>query len=449
MAVWADFDEDDEPPSLVRSQLTTRPSRDTNSDEAVQSNGYGGVDSGPSAYVAHALRCYPVAEKLASYLDLTDLDSLSSTCRPVHESLIQFAHQLKQHSLRCAFEIGTKKQADQDEVLALQLSVEDQLGLSASSGLAFPVSLHSQPQPSFQSSLGLTGKVSRCARDLVAPCRKCGTIVCRNCIEKPPSNRLLPGRMRRLCDSCLDAPLILHKAPLHEPVKHSAPSSSASSTRSQRSDSDLSDHGEADHHHTVESVSQMPEMWLRDECTCADRGVYLCQQCGHANYSADNIYQRVWKWRSRYSTHLGGGLGTGLGLGNQGQKCGRGRRCLATRDAMALMETECAAEEASTPSAYEVSRSNTPINHDHDHEARPEPGYFRQEIEGIGGHLKSKSKKLVKVGATVYEFRDERESGKYLAREASGELRAWCSWCDRVCPDKQDREEVADENKAA
>lgn len=105
------------------------------------------------------------------------------------------------------------------------------------------------------------------------------------------------------------------------------------------------------------------------------------------------------------------------------------------------METDCSSDQVSTPGAYELSRSNTPV--DYDHEARPEPGYFRQEIEGIGGHLKSKSKKLVKVGATVYEFRDERESGKYLAREASGELRAWCSWCSRVCPGRQDREDMA------
>ena len=319
--------------------------------------------------------------------------------------------------------------------------MEDQLSLD-SGGPAFPVSMYA-PSPAFQSSLGLSGKTSRCARDLVAPCRKCGTSVCRNCIEKPPSNRLLPGRMRRLCESCSEAPLILHQVPLDETVETTTPSSSASSTRSQRSDSDLSQIGEGEHHHTIETVREMPEMWLRDECTCASRGVYLCQQCGHANYSADNIYQRVWKWRSRYSTHLGGGLGTGLGLGNQGQKCGRGRRCLATRDAMALMETECSSEEVSTPTAYEFSRSITPVNHDHDHEARPEPGYFRQEIEGIGGHLKSKSKKLVKVGATVYEFRDERESGKYLAREASGELRAWCSWCSRVCPGRLDREDVS------
>lgn len=111
---------------------------------------------------------------------------------------------------------------------------------------------------------------------------------------------------------------------------------------------------------------------------------------------------------------------------------------------MALMEAECSSEDVSTPIGYELSRSNTPgTPRDQEHEARPEPGYFRQEIEGVGGKVKSKSKKLVKVGATVYEFRDERESGKYLSREAAGELRAWCSWCSRVCPGRQDREDSA------
>lgn len=361
----------------------------------------------------------------------------------MRESLIQFAHQLKQHSLRCTFEIEAEEEEeknDLDETLALQLSIDDQLTLGGGSGPAFPVSIYSQPQPQpvFQSSLGLSGRTSRCARDLVAPCRKCGIIVCRNCTGKPPSNRYLNGRLRRLCDSCLDAPLILHKAPFREGTELSAPVSSASSTRSGRSDSSASDEHEVDHHHTAKALSELPDMWLRDPCTCASRGVYLCQQCGHNVRALDDIYQRVWRWRSRYSTHLGGGLGTGLGLGNQGQKCGRDKHCLATRDAMALMETECSSEDVSTPSAYELSRSNTPVLHDNDGGARPEPGYFRQEIEGVGGKVKSKSRKLVKVGATVYEFKDERESGKYLSREGNGELRSWCSWCSRVCPSKQE-----------
>ena len=53
------------------------------------------------------------------------------------------------------------------------------------------------------------------------------------------------------------------------------------------------------------------------------------------------------------------------------------------------------------------------------------PGYLRQEIEGIGGVVKKKVKKKVRTGATVWEFDDERESGKYLQREASGLQRSW------------------------
>lgn len=62
MAVWADFDEDDEPslPSLVPKKLTADPSQfvhaktDEVSDEP--------AETGPSAYIAHALRCYPYAQ---------------------------------------------------------------------------------------------------------------------------------------------------------------------------------------------------------------------------------------------------------------------------------------------------------------------------------------------------------------------------------------------------
>ncbi|KAK5105056.1 hypothetical protein LTS08_001330 [Lithohypha guttulata] len=422
MAVWADFDDDEDPassPDLIHA-ITAEHGHD---DVEQQQN--------PSVYVSYALRCYPVAEKLASYLDLTDLDSLSSTCRSVHDSLVQFACQLKQKSLRCTFDISEHDQGQRDAALALQLSLQDQLTFD-SSGPAFPVHIYHEQPPSQASSHG-SAKVSKCARDLVAPCRKCGITVCRNCIEKPPSNRLLPGRLRRLCDTCLEKPLALHTGPSQELVEHL--NSSASSTRSHRSNSDGSDHSADEHHNTrtKEYLSAASATWRRDPCTCTTRGVYVCHQCAHSNIAADRIYQNVWKWRSRYSTHLGGGLGTGLGLGDQGQKCGRDKYCLAKRDATALMEAECSSEDVSTP--LELSRSNTPLSHD---EARPEPGYFRQEIEGVGGKVKSKSKKLVKVGATVCEFPDERVSGKFLGREAAGELRAWCSWCSRVCPGKRD-----------
>jgi hypothetical protein len=82
-------------------------------------------------------------------------------------------------------------------------------------------------------------------------------------------------------------------------------------------------------------------------------------------------------------------------------------------------------------------------NHDNHHEhSHPngtldddeEPGYFRQEIVGIGGVVKQKAKKRVTVGSCVVEYEDERESGDYLTREEEGELRSWCGWCWRVVP---------------
>jgi len=48
MAIWADFDEDDEPSNTV---VTSEGAIDG----ADQSDGY----DNPSSYIAHALRCYP------------------------------------------------------------------------------------------------------------------------------------------------------------------------------------------------------------------------------------------------------------------------------------------------------------------------------------------------------------------------------------------------------
>lgn len=68
------------------------------------------------------------------------------------------------------------------------------------------------------------------------------------------------------------------------------------------------------------------------------------------------------------------------------------------------------------------------------------PGYLRQEVEGIGGVVKKKVKKRVRVGKTVTEFEDERERSEYLGREMRGGLRSWCGWCGRVILGKADLE---------
>lgn len=82
-----------------------------------------------------------------------------------------------------------------------------------------------------------------------------------------------------------------------------------------------------------------------------------------------------------------------------------------------------------------LSRTGTPDY------VKNKPGYLQQEIEGIGGVVKKKVKKRVKVGATVWEYEDERESGKYLERESQGIMRSWCGWCERVCPGVEDRQQ--------
>ena len=144
----------------------------------------------------------------------------------------------------------------------------------------------------------------------------------------------------------------------------------------------------------------------RGPCTCAEQ-VYICVSCGNALRSADTTYIRGWTWRTRYSTYLGG-LGTGIGEGNEGVECGKGDVCLAAKEVE--KEVDCDAHELA-----EMQREIEKI----EGEGRHWDGtsYMAQEIEGIGGVVKKKVKKRVKVGAVVKEYEDERDKGNYLRRE--------------------------------
>lgn len=77
------------------------------------------------------------------------------------------------------------------------------------------------------------------------------------------------------------------------------------------------------------------------------------------------------------------------------------------------------------------------------HERTPSPqlgpGYNRHEIEGIGGIVKRKRVRMVRVGACVPEWDDERGIGtRILGREVRGARRSWCGWCWRVVPGDKD-----------
>ncbi|MCJ1387988.1 hypothetical protein MMC18_000832 [Xylographa bjoerkii] len=152
--------------------------------------------------------------------------------------------------------------------------------------------------------------------------------------------------------------------------------------------------------------------------------------------NADTAYKRIWTWRTRYSTYLGG-LGTGIGEGNEGVKCGRGDRCLAAKDIE--MEIDCAADGLSSLVWVDAFQGESTVE-----ESWIDPGekagYLTQEMEGIGGVVKKKIKKRVKVGKTVREYEDEREKAEYLGREIRMENRSWCGWCDRVILGQGDRQ---------
>jgi hypothetical protein len=69
------------------------------------------------------------------------------------------------------------------------------------------------------------------------------------------------------------------------------------------------------------------------------------------------------------------------------------------------------------------------------------------EMEGIGGTVKMKTRRLVRVGAEVDYCSDGEENAggescssakKCLEAEVKGEVRSWCAWCERVIPSKED-----------
>lgn len=225
---------------------------------------------------------------------------------------------------------------------------------------------------------------------------------------KAPPPQTLKGRHRRLCRTCIKSAFDKHTSFLVE-----------------------------DHDGEIESGAD-PEAFTyaafaRDPCTCPDE-VWICSPCGQTLRMNDVTYMRGWTWRTRYSTYLGG-LGTGIGEGNEGVECGRLSRCLAAREVE--KEIDCDAEELAALRA-ETERAEM------DGRTWGGTSYLMQEIEGIGGVVKKKVKKRVKVGAVVKEYEDERNHGDYLSREHGGQNRSWCSWCERIVPGHKDLQGVDD-----
>jgi hypothetical protein len=340
------------------------------------------------APVTNAFQCYPVVEAIASCIDLNTLDALSRTCRLVHHGLIQYRTTLIHSTLHC-----------QNEDVPVDGS--ETFRYRARAGNWFYM----------EDGRSYNGKSGDCARDMVGECRKCSDVICRNCAIKPPASGALKERHRRLCKACVHAPIATL---IRAPVDRDVPLSS--------------------------------ELVSREVCKCADDGVWLCQPCGRSIRAADNDYQRIWRWRNQYGEVLGG-LGTGIGEGDRGVICGREADCCAAKEVE--HQVDCDAEDARDGNvAPSPAPQQAPVDALIDqlrltHERTPSPslgpGYLRHEIEGIGGVVKRKRVRMVRVGRGVPEWDDEKSSGsRVLGREVSGTRRSWCGWCNRVIPGEKD-----------
>ncbi|KAF2458717.1 hypothetical protein BDY21DRAFT_362929 [Lineolata rhizophorae] len=488
---------------------------------------------------SQALSCYPVVSQLATELDLNTLHALSRTCRQFRANLLQYCDQLVARTLRCS-----------NEKAPPALRVADALRASHAAWLDGGASAAATRGAGTSRMAG--GRVGVCARDMVGECRRCGKIVCRNCTAKPPPPAALPGRLRRLCRTCLRMPLSFHvQAPVLErdeltldisrlSTPHSSPratpsgtpprqnaslhtdhyslfskhqpgtasSSSASITDQSYTASYASSQTSNDAHNsstaaggataTTASPPTLPAFtspaFQRTPCSCPDI-VFLCQACGHSLRADDTAYMRGWTWRTRYSTALGGCMGTGIGEGLEGVHCGRQAACAAARDVE--REIDCDAEELAAVARREEERARredyggaAELREPSNDESvvvgggggsasglgsstvlsastsnlllAGSPGccqrrwsggsYMTQEREGVGGVVKKTVKKREQIGAVVREYEDEREQRRpYLDREVKGEVRSWCHWCKRVVPGERDRlvlsGELGDEGK--
>ncbi|KAK3326355.1 hypothetical protein B0H66DRAFT_550738 [Apodospora peruviana] len=368
--------------------------------------------------MTQALGCYPIIMSVAASIDLNTLDNLSRTCRQVRANLLQYRAMLVVSTLHCSNE---HLPVDPEETLRYRARAQNWFYMEEAGRTSY------------------IGKSGQCARDLVDGCRRCGMVVCRNCAIKPPAPIVLRDRHRRLCVACTKAPLGCLVKPRLDP-----------------------------------SVSLFSDAMQRAICKCdSSTGVWLCQPCGRTIRSDDYDYKSIWKWRNQYTDVLGG-LGTGIGEGDRGVICGRDDACCAAREREQEMDcdTQDAASHAnnhnnllfglpqspSSSTAGSISANNggggsggspssslsfassissgssSPLPSS----SSIKPGYERHEIEGIGGVMKQKLLRMVKVGACVPEWVDEKANGEILGREVRGAVRSWCGWCWRVIPGAKD-----------
>lgn len=196
---------------------------------------------------------------VAAQLDLNDLDSLSRTCRGVHDSLLQYRSILLKSTVHC---VNEELPVDPDSTLRYRARAGNWYYMEDTSRSSY-----------------YNGKAGSCARDMVSQCRKCSTVVCRvssisrlpsssmslqltkipgrqNCAIKPPAPAVMRDRHRRLCLSCQKAPVGRLVKPQLSP-----------------------------------DIPVASDLVQRAICTCETAGVWLCQPCGRGIRGADSEYR--------------------------------------------------------------------------------------------------------------------------------------------------------------
>lgn len=125
-----------------------------------------------------------IVSALVSQLDLNDVDSLSRTCRGVHDSLLQNRPVLLRSTIRCS----------NDDV---PVDPESTLRYRARAGNWYYMEDTSR-------CAQYNGKSGSCARDMVASCRKCATIICRVSLDFPQLCfvRVCPGLTALRAELC-------------------------------------------------------------------------------------------------------------------------------------------------------------------------------------------------------------------------------------------------------
>jgi hypothetical protein len=152
-------------------------------------------------------------------------------------------------------------------------------------------------------------------------------------------------------------------------------------------------------------------------------------------------------------------------------RCGKGASCLAAQDTELEVEVDAAECYYSSGSDTEHSQQQTSplrsvvisytggdmndvnsLSRTSSGAARSwtDGGFMAQEVDGIGGAVMMRKRRLVRIGAEIdekdggFEMASSPGSGaprgtsaattKYLEKEIKGERRSFCAWCQRIVP---------------